>query len=125
MNDMRGWTEDELAKLPKWAQQKVRRDQANIARAYRERDVALGSAEPGDVYASIDYYSEREVALPESNIRFHLGPDMLDVIDVRIEHGRSLADEPDATEPHLYVHGIRSVAVVPQASNTFRIFLRK
>ena len=101
------------AKLPKWAQERLTKERVL-------RDRAEASVKVLFTYTKTNTYweesNDKRHPLPNNaSIRFQLGPDMFDYIEVRI----------DEKEKALYIYGPGRINIRPEASNAVWISLAR
>jgi hypothetical protein len=103
-------TSQDITRLPKWAQDRIRLLEANLRSAQRDLDAMTG--DPANTDTLLWNY-QNEKGLPRhANIRFRTGPKGADYIDARL----------DDIEGCVVIHGGDRLAIVPSASNVIKIY---
>ena len=100
------FTEEEMKKLPKWAQSKVKVLMSNLIFKEKQLDEMFGKKETN---IFMDRYHEEKPLLKDSTITFKLSENERDIIDCRID------------DNSLRVSGYLTLMVIPEASNVVRI----
>lgn len=99
------YTQDQLARLPKWAQNEIERLSANVEYWENKYKVSVGEDEPSKGSPLVRCFERDDFYLPESVIRF-------DTFDVSIGvRGDSLEVFSESG----------AISILPQAANAFRV----
>ncbi len=110
-------TDEQLAKLPKWAQTRIRRLEEKVETLRSERDLALGVSDDETNTVLIDHINGHTKLPPDSQIRFHLpwDRDSETWID-------ALVDCREGERPFLEIRAGRAVRIETRSSNAIRLF---
>ncbi len=100
------FTEDEIKKLPKWAQQKIRVLISNLTRKTQELEEMFGTKETN---IFMGRYHNTKPLIKDSIITFKLSPNEADNIDCQIDGNK------------LRISGYLALMVIPEASNVIKV----
>ena len=114
MSSFDGADDPREARLPRWAQEKIRNLRRERNDAVKRADEVRRATDPADSNALLDYYDEIPIGLGNRPVWFRLDGESL--VHCRVEHGK------------LVVHGSQpghgALNVQPMSSNVVYIVVR-